>query len=227
MGDGCTITEEWCAKLEVTDLDVAQTSNENMAILFSRGNPNKTLLKRFDVERLPMYVVKYSSKQLVELLKKPLKSLLEFVFAFPREFLRGFFDAEGHVDVGIKRYLFLSVGAENSNRTLLHRVKWLLEAALNIGSRIQHKRKRGSTKVIRGQAFVMRRTSYSLILSGTENVRRFAARVSFSIRRKTQKLKDALLILATVVPRERPAAWKYLYYKKRGEWVRKECASPV
>lgn len=172
--------------------------------------------------RLPMYIVKYSSKQLVKLLRLPLKELLEIASVYPKEFLRGFFDAEGHVDVGIGRYLLLSVGAENSSRTLLYAIRRLLAAALNIGCRIYRKRRAGSTKVIRGKVFVMRWTSYSLILTRIDDVKRFAATVSFSIHRKAQKLKDALSVLATVVPRDRPVAWKRLYSKRSGEWIRRK-----
>ena len=75
-----------------------------------------------------MYVVRYSCKTLVELLRLPLKKLLEIAFKFPREFLRGFFDAEGHVDVAVGNQFHLAVGAENSNKQLLSRAKQLLKS---------------------------------------------------------------------------------------------------
>lgn len=125
IGDGCTLTQSHIVKLEVADLDFAKTFNNQMAMLFNRRSPNKMLVRR-EAGRLPMYIVKYSCKQLVELLRLPLKRLLDIAFAFPRDFLRGFFDGEGHVDVGVTNSLQLSVGAENSNRSLLFRVKKLL-----------------------------------------------------------------------------------------------------
>jgi len=219
VGDGCTLTENWIVKLEVTDYDFAETFNKCMARLFSRVRPNKILV-RLAVGRFPMYIVKYSCKQLVELLRLPLKKLLQIALAYPREFLRGLFDAEGHVDVGVGRYLSVSVGADNSSKTLLQRVRQLLKEALNIDSAIHRKREAGSIKVIRGEAFVMRRTSYSVIITGIDDVTRFAASVGFSIHRKIQKLEDALLICSTVAPRGRPSAWKHLYFKRSGEWVR-------
>lgn len=163
LGDGCNLVKSGCVKLEVTDLDFAQAFNSMMASLFSRDTPNKILIRRFESDRLPLYVVKYVSRQLANLLMLPLNKLLRIAFAYPREFLRGFFDAEGHVDVKITKLLGLSVGAENSNRGLLLGVQRLLKV-LGIVSRIDRKRKAGSIKVIRGKAFLMKRTSYSVVI---------------------------------------------------------------
>jgi intein-encoded DNA endonuclease-like protein len=220
IGDGCTLTENWIVKLEVTDYDFAETFNNCMANLFSRVSPNKILV-RHAVGRLPMYVVKYSCKQLAKLLRLPLSKILEIALVFPREFLRGFFDAEGHVDVGAKEFLSLLVGAENSDKSLLLRIKKSLKL-LGIESRIQRKRKKGSIKVIRDTTFAMRRTSYGLIIGKIEDVKMFAKTVGFSINRKAQKLSDALSIISTAPPKRRTVMWGRLYFKKRGEWVRRK-----
>jgi DNA endonuclease len=221
IGDGCTLTDNWIVKLEVTDRDFAEAFNSNMATLFSREAPNKIMIKRFKVERLPMYVVRYSCRPLVKLLRQPLKKLLEIAFVFPREFLRGFFDAEGHVDVGVGREFHLAVGAENNDKQLLSKAKRLLES-LGIKSRIEQKRKAGSLKIIWGRAFAMRRTSYALMIRGVTNIKKFAANVGFSIHRKERKLLDAITTIDSVAPADRPRAWKQHYRKERGEWVRSE-----
>jgi hypothetical protein len=158
IGDGCTLAKDSLVKLEVTDFDFAETFNSKMASSFSRERPNKIMVKRFRVNRLPLYVVKYFSKQLVKLLRMPLKKVLEFALAFPREFLREFFDAEGHVDVGITDRFYLRVGVENSDRRLLLEVKQSLKR-LGIDSRFELKRKAGTIKMIRDKTFKMRRPS--------------------------------------------------------------------
>jgi intein-encoded DNA endonuclease-like protein len=220
IGDGCTLTKNWCIKLEVTDFDFASTFNTNMATLFSRTNPNK-ILTRNEVGRLPMYVVKYSSKQLAKLLRLPLRKLLELAFAFPREFLRGFFDAEGHVDVGAKESFSLATGAENSDKILLAKVRLLLRREFGISSRINRKRESGSLKIIRGKSFRMRRTSYSLMIRRLEDMKSFDRLVGFSIKRKDQKLKDALMISESHRWKDRSTAWRLLYMKQTREWVRR------
>jgi intein-encoded DNA endonuclease-like protein len=221
IGDGCTLTKGWYVKLEVTDFDFASSFNTKMASLFSRTNPNK-ILTRNEVNRLPMYVVKYSSKQLAKLLRLPLRKLLELAFAFPREFLRGFFDAEGHVDVGAERIFGFHAGAENSDRVLLTKVRSLLQKEFGIDSRINRKRKSGSLKVIRGKSFKMRRTSYSLAIRRLEDLHKFDRQVGFSIVRKDLKLKDALAILQKYGRSGAMPVWNDLYLKQNGEWVRRK-----
>lgn len=213
IGDGCTLTEDWIVKLEVTDRDFAETFNDSMAELFDRASPNKILV-RHAVGRLPMYIVKYSSKQLAKLLRLPLKELLGIAFAFPHEFLRAFFDAEGHVDVGITKRFALRVGVENSDKVLLSKGRRLL-SELKIASRIDRKRRAGTMKVIRGEAFVMRRDSFSVVIDKVADVRKFAKEIGFSIRRKNQKLEDALSIIDTFDARRRPDMWKRMY---SGAW---------
>ena len=93
---------------------------------------------------------------------------------------------------------------------------------LKIGSRLERKRRAGTIMVIRGKAFLKRRTSYNLALRKTADIRLFAKEVGFSILRKSSKLSDALAIVGTIAPVERPKAWTRLYIKSRGEWVSRE-----
>ena len=224
FGGGCTLTHDWIVKLEVTDRDFAEAFNSSMATLLSRETPNKILIKRFRVKRLPMYVVRYACKALVELLRLPLSKLLEIAFKFPREFLRGFFDAEGHVDVGCTKSFSLKVGATNTDRTMLIKIKRMLKKELGIDSYLNKKRAAGSVMVIRSRTFALRRTSYELIMSSRESVKKFTEEVGFTIFRKSQKAKDALFIVVKFKPKDRSAVWKQLYYKVAGEWVRRDWA---
>jgi hypothetical protein len=221
IGDGCTLTENWIVKLEVTDLDFAEAFNQSVASLFSRSNPNKILVKRFKVDRLPMFVVRYSSKQLVKLLRLPMKKLLEIAFVYPREFLRGFFDAEGHVDVRASHQFQVSTGVENSSRELLLRIKRVLSMTFRIHSTFSKKRKSGTLKVIRGKSFRMKKPSFTLLIQRIDDLRRFRVEIGFSIPRKNHKLADALMVSEDYSPKERTAVWNQLYIKSKGEWVRR------
>lgn len=218
-GDGCTLANSGVVKLEVTDKDFAQAFNSKMAALLSRAKPNKILV-RSRPDRLPIYVVRYASVQLVQLLRQPLERLIEYASRFPREFLRGFFDAEGHVDVGITKYLKLRVGAENTDKKLLSKARELLNR-LKIASRTCRKRRNGTIMTIRGKTFVKRRTSYSMEIGRLSDVKVFVDEIGFSIKRRNQKLQDALLVVATNEPLARPAVWKQLYSKVGGEWIRR------
>ncbi|MDA4127121.1 MAG: hypothetical protein OK452_07970 [Thaumarchaeota archaeon] len=220
-GDGCTLTSSGSVKLEVTDLDFAQTFNTRMAELFSRNYPNKILVRRFDGERLPLYIVKYTSRQLVELLRRPMKELIDIGFVFPSEFLRGFFDAEGHVSVaaGPSNSFQLKVGAENSNRRLLEGTRKILWKACQIHSTFSRKRESGSRKVIRGKPFLTRRTSFDLSILRLSDVRKFEERIGFSIIRKNQKLRDALMISERYRWKERSACLEAALRKAKGRMV--------
>ncbi len=219
-GDGCTLAKSDIVKLEVTDVDFAQAFNVNMATLFSRSKSNKIFVRR-RAGRLPMYIVKYACRQLVQFLRQPLKKLFELALAFPCEFLRGFFDAEGHVDVSAEHEFHLRVGAENSNKDLLSRVERVLMGVFGTTPRINQKRKAGTNMIIRGEKFTKRKTSFSLLMSRTKDVESFAARVGFSISRKQEKLDDALGVVRSYRWKDRSAAWKVLYSKRRGEWIKR------
>lgn len=222
LGDGCSLIKSGCVKLEVTDMDFAQAFNACMATLFSRQVPNSILVRRFETDRLPLFIVKYNSKQLAKLLAQPLKTLLRIALAYPREFLRGFFDAEGHVDVGAGATFHISSGVENSNRKLLLKVKQTLLTRFHITSRMDTKRKSGTLKTIRGKSFRMRKTSFSLLITRIRDLKKFEERIGFSISRKDQKLADALMISANYALKERVIRWKEMYVKLRGEWARPE-----
>lgn len=219
LGDGCTLESDWIVKLAVTDPDFAHTFNENMAKLFLRARPNKIQVQKFE-DRLPLYSVRYSSRQLFNLLHLPLDRLLEMTSAFPIEFLRGFFDAEGYVTMSVGRGFSLGVGAENSELSLLLLARRLL-GILGIDSSLSPKREAGTMKVIRGKTFAMKHATHSLFIGKSKGVRQFASLVGFSIPRKTRKLEDALRIMGSSPPKERGRKWKLIYKKDHGEWVRR------
>lgn len=218
IGDGCTLTKNWIVKLEVTDHDFAERFNDSMAKFFNRTSSNRILVRLME-GRLPLFVVKYSNMQLVKLLRLPMNKLLKTAFVHPRQFLQGFFDAEGHVDISVTQNFKVRVGVENSDKYLLAKVRKSLRD-LNMSSRLERKREAGSVKVIRNSSFVMKRTSFSVVISRLEGVRRFSEEIGFSIHRKVQKLADALSVIENHEARDWAARWKGLYSKVRGEWVR-------
>ncbi len=219
-GDGCALVKSGIVKLEVADKDFAEAFNTNMAKLFSRQNPNTVFVRR-RADRLPMYIVKYSCRKLVQLLRQPMLKLLNLASAFPREFLRGFFDAEGHVDVSAGSQFQIRLGAENSDRYVLKRVQHILKEVFGIDSKINRKRESGTKKTIRGKQFTMRRTSFTVLVNRIRDVEVFARRIGFSIARKQEKLNDAVVVARVFPWQNRRDAWKALYSKTRGEWLKR------
>jgi len=227
LGDGCSLEKSGCVKLEVTDKDFAQVFNSSMARLFNREVSNKIFVRRFEGDRLPLFVVKHNSKQLTNLLRLPMKKLLDLAFAFPREFLRGFFDAEGHVDVSATDYFSVIAGVENLNKLLLLRIKKILLAAFGINSSVSLKRRSGTVKTIRAKSFRMRKSSFTLRICRLRDLQEFRQRIGFSISRKNEKLSDALLTSERYGRNERSTQWRQEYIKIRGEWIRRRLSSLI
>jgi hypothetical protein len=90
---------------------------------------------------------------------------------------------------------------------------------------INRKRKAGSLKMIRGNAFRMRKTSFTLLINRFEDLQKFEKQIGFSITRKNQKLEDAFSIVAKYRPKERTEMWAQNYFKLRGEWVKRQSHS--
>jgi intein-encoded DNA endonuclease-like protein len=225
-GDGCSLSKSSLVKLEVTDWDFATTFNSAMAQLFSRDTPNKILTRRFGSTRKTLYIVKYSSRQLVELLRRPVMTLSNLVVVHPRDFLRGFFDAEGHADVTATTRLTLAVGADNCDRSILLLVKRTLADALWIQAIVQLRRKAGFRKVIRTDSFVTKRTSYAVRITRLHAVEKFSSGIGFSICRKKEKLDDALRIYRLHGPTLGAVLWRESYFKRNGQW-RKRAEVPA
>jgi intein-encoded DNA endonuclease-like protein len=193
-------------------------SNNAIAALFSRQRANRVLVRRLDGKRKELYVVKYMSRQLVELLQRSFDELRALARKYPREFLRGFFDAEGHAAVKAGKMLSISVGADNCNLTFLRLVKRTLHTSFGMTGHLISGRPAGTLKVIRAQPFLTRQKSYILASRKIEDVRRFSCEIGFSITRKMEKLEDALLVYELHGPTKGAAEWKQVYTKRRGEW---------
>lgn len=133
-------------------------------------------------ERGNFYKIQICSKHLYEFLKgSPLKVAEDF----PEDFLRGFFDSEGWIDYPFKsKYWYaIRVCCSNSDKDIIEFVQKLL---FNIGiiSRIYVREKmKNATK-----------THYVLRIHRLENIEKFANFVGFSIKRKKEKLMEALEI---------------------------------
>jgi len=219
LGDGSLIPKSNIVKLEVADREFADQFNEAMSSLFGRAQ-NRVSIRRFESERLPLYVVRYSSRQLLNLLQRPLSELNDYVSPYPTQFLRGFFDAEGYVSVSAQKCFSLRVGAENSSHELLLLVSSILSRNLGIRHSLRLRRKAGFKKRIRGEKFESQKTSGLVEIRNLEEISKFRELVGFSIHRKMDRLSDALLF-REMGSKKACKTWKLNYVKQRGEWIRR------
>jgi len=106
-----------------------------------------------------------------------LERVKPFVDKYPREFIRGFADAEGSVHYVPQQHA-RSIRITNSNKELLEYIQNLLAKHFSIKSKIY-----GPYKG---------RNALDLIIFGLENIKRFYEQIGFSIGRKNDILRQIL-----------------------------------
>lgn len=136
----------------------------------------RKVLKRkypFWKERDNFYKTQSSSKELYEYLIS--ERWVKVAEILPKQFIRGFFDSEGWVDINSKR-----VCAANSNLEIIVFTNVLL------------KRCGIKTQKIQKRDFKKYKTMYEIRFAGKNNLEIFQKNIGFSILRKNQRLKELL-----------------------------------
>ena len=146
-----------------------------------------------DKTRTGRWYVEATSKSLFRFLTGPREGLFEVANAYPREFLRGFFDSEGTV-VFDRKSRTLHVSASNYDLDVLTLCEELLER-LGIDSKIYLHRRKGTPVNIRGKMYQYNSDLYRITIQRRRSVLNFYREIGFSIQRKQLKLKEALELL--------------------------------
>ncbi len=187
LGDGTLAQDErnyeYYVKLAVSDYDFAEEWGRCLAEALGRSKP---YAPRWD-DDLQRWVVRGSSVMLYDLLKRTREDpwiLMPYLEEYPAEACRGFFDAEGWVDVNCYQIV-----AGNTNPNIIDLFKKLLEK-LGINYKTYRRRRkefligpRTGKLYRRSSRFVVR-----LTILGEENILRFAEKVGFTIARKQVEL---------------------------------------
>jgi len=135
----------------------------------------KVLNRKFPFweERNNFYKTQAGSKHLYEFLV--FKSWLNLVHKFPREFIRGFLDSEGWVDITSRR-----VCAANTDLKTIQLTTQLLNDC------------KISTQKIQKREIAKRKPIYELRMAGKNNLTLFQKTIGFTIKRKNRSLKELL-----------------------------------
>jgi len=166
------------------------------------------------------YAVDYDTALMYDYLAQPLEELLPCIKAYPSQFLRGFFDAEGYITFhpATGASLVIELGVANTNLDYLDLVQNLLDS-LGMTVRRRVTNKKGGIMTIRGRSFVRKHDVWHLCIRRLEDIPRFSRKVGFANARKAGKLRDAVGMLR-LSPHDR-CAWFLDHYAKRGRfWVR-------
>jgi len=183
LGDGSLARDrrncEYYVKLEVIDYDFAEGWGRRLAEALGRSKP---YVPKWDYD-LQRWVVKGSSVLLYGLLKRAREDpwiLMPYLEEYPAEACRGFFDAEGSVNVD-----YYHIVAGNTDPRIIGLFEELL-GKLGIDCRT-HQYYRDEFMICPKTGRLYRRNSEFIIrlaIYGGENILRFAEKVGFTIARK-------------------------------------------
>jgi len=129
LGDGYVYRTKtgYCIQFDSIDKKLIEDFNRRICNIFER-HKLYAIRKEERSWGTITYRVRVYNKQLYNLLRKPLKSLLNFVLSYPEAFTIGFFNADGSVwlhRVNSKTYPKLQF--YNSDKNLLNIIKKILE----------------------------------------------------------------------------------------------------
>ncbi|HDD31860.1 MAG TPA: DNA endonuclease [Thermococcus litoralis] len=144
-----------------------------------------------NITRSGRWYVESTSKSLYMFLKQPKEKLFEVAREYPKEFLRGFFDSEGHVYVDKNTFRSAYIAAYNYDLDVLDFSRELL-SSLSIHSKIRVSKRAGTLVIIRGKEYSYKSNLYELRIYRIESVRKFATDIGFTIQRKQKKLNEWL-----------------------------------
>lgn len=216
MGDGCFYKvikngsyNNGRIILGVKDKDLAQKFSFSISNILK--NKKKYGLRLSKDKRV--YIVELHSKELVELLLKEFNDLIKVIKISEVSFMRGFFDAEGCINIKYqKNRIYPRIFLTNSDINLINYVKNYLKRK-GIRSSIQINTKRGKEKIILNKKTKTTKDCYNLSIENLEGVKKFADEINFTVNRKKTKLNNIIRNIekhGNYIP---PRKWKDLKLK--------------
>jgi len=201
--------------LEVRDRDYAESFTHALSTVTGREYKVR--------EKGGYYIVKTEGATLRYIARNKLWKVV--AYAYPKQFLQGLFDGDGGVGVGVRVSsrpgFIVQLTLINSDLKLLEFVKKLLKG-LGIESTISLQRKCGTKTTICGRECTINRDCWRLIICRQESIIKFYKYIGFRIQRKQEVLRDAIEVLQRYRSnRDRVRAWKKIYVKRNGRWVKK------
>jgi len=189
LGDGSLARDRsdykhW-VRLEVSDYDFAEEWGRRLAEALGRSKP---YTPRWD-DSHQRWAVRGSSILLYSLLRRAREDpwiLMPYLEKYPGEACRGFFDAEGSVDINYYR-----IRAGNTDPRIIGLFEELL-GKLGIGCRTYRCRQKEAFISPENGKVYRRNSEFGIFLAiyGKDNILRFAERVGFTIARKQAALME-------------------------------------
>jgi len=187
LGDG-TVTKygrHYAITLKAKDKDFVETFHQCLAKVSRRK------VHFFQCKGGYWQTTVYSKPLFSFLKSKNIEDYITIIESFPEDFIRGFADAEGSVNIS-KKYHYVRITLDNTDFSLLNTIRKLLLNSFNIHSKIR--KTTGSKKT--------RKIPYRLEIWKQRDVAIFAQFIGFTIKRKAGKLRKVFIIQSRMLERE-------------------------
>jgi len=229
-GDGCLYIDRgrWAIKLAAKDLDFVKEFARCIAKLLAKERPYPILFLKDG-----RYRVVAHSRSLFEFLRKELDYLKPYINKHPSGFLRGLADSEGSVNTSVYRNcgepcFNVSLHISNTNLEILEEAKSLLSTHFDIAARIYPSNKAGTITFISGRKMMRKRDNHRLVIQRFSDLEKFLMHIGFSIKRKQEKLSDAIVVRKRHgLKPEAARAWASLYEERKKEWTKRFHPPPI
>jgi len=200
--------------LRVKDKDFLRRVSRTIAYVVGRSPSKLWTAKGAGGADDVFHTFTVESWSLRRFLRGNLSGLLAVALKFPRDFLRGIFDAEGYVTVTRDRKrLRVHLGIEMSNKMIVKTIQRILARDFGIRATGPY-RKKGRPTMLHGHFAMFKRDTYSIHISSQEAVGDFAKNVGFAMKRKRDTLKEALSLLRAGDSKEALRIWEGRHGKR-------------
>ncbi len=207
LTDACRSTT---AKLRVKDRDYAEKYAQKLS---------KITGKKYQISKTKdgRYVVYHNGTTIRYICKINLWKIIAYIY--PNEFLKGAFDGDGGPCVSpSKGKLYIAITIGNSSIEFLKFVEYLLKLK-NIHCHWRKVRKENEEIIIKNMKVKVKET-YQLVIYRKNDIKKYTQQIGFEIKRKQQKLQDALTLLQKYDTKTAAEKWKKLYKKINGRWTK-------
>jgi intein-encoded DNA endonuclease-like protein len=217
LGDGKGAGNEHKVRFELADSEQIEYVGGLLAKILRRTPKQPSRDGTF-------FIVDYDSVALSNFLDQSVEKLVDHLKGFKRDFLRGFFDAEGYascsVDTVRMKVSKFCVGAVNTRDEYLKPVKLMLEQ-IGLHPHLRRTNKAGQSMTIRRKTWIRKHDVYHVVMTIMPEIKKFQKIVNFRIPAKHQKLAD-MIRMFKMRPDERYVWFQARYARKGRKWVRIE-----
>lgn len=219
LGDACLWKNKagHCfIELKSKDKDFVETFASCMTKLFNKSRIN-SIQHTYD----SYWKTQYGSREFYNFVKSlNVSDIIEYVKTNQEAFLRGLFDSEGSVHVQASNNFDISVGLSNANKELLESISKILKNNFKINSHIVRVKEKGSLIKDKKSKYFRNKDVWRLQVHGLNGIKTFIDKIGFSIKRKQDKIKDAIELNSKFSRIEACIIWRTKYKIIGREWVK-------